>query len=62
MNTYSITCSGCDNHTTVEMELTADELKLVKLLCEKMKATSTYGCMPTMSVEPVEPKKAGEDS
>jgi hypothetical protein len=51
MSLYEITCSGCDDHTTVEMELTPDEFVLISKLCEKVTDTSTYGCQPTMRVE-----------
>jgi hypothetical protein len=48
---YIIRLDGCDDSTYIAMELTEDQLEFVKLLCGKSYENSTYGCMPTMSVE-----------
>ena len=47
---YIIHIRGCDDETNFVMELNEEELKLVEELCKKSKETSTYGCMPDMSV------------
>ena len=47
---YIIHIRGCDDETNFVMELTDQELYLVQELCDKSKETSTYGCMPDMSV------------
>lgn len=48
---YFITLIGCDDITRFQMELSNEELDLVKKLCRKSKETSEYICMPTMEVE-----------
>mgnify|MGYP001064576776 CR=1 FL=1 len=49
---YKIIVSGCDDSTEVSMELTDEEFKLIQKLAEKITATSSYGCMPTMDIKP----------
>ena len=51
---YFITLIGCDDITRFQMELSNEELELVKKLCQKSEETSVYICMPTMEVEEVE--------
>ena len=48
---YKITVSGCDDETTVHMELTAQEHKLIDHLADLISTRSEYGCMPVMYVE-----------
>lgn len=48
---YFITLIGCDDITRFQMELSNEELELVKKLCQKSEETSEYVCMPTMEVE-----------
>lgn len=50
---YFITLIGCDDITRFQIELSNEELELVKKLCRKSKETSEYGCMPTMEVEEI---------
>ena len=40
--------------TRFRIELSNEELELVKKLCQKSEKTSTYICMPIMEVEEVE--------
>lgn len=47
---YRIDVSGCDDTTTFKVWLTDEEYDLVKGICDKCTATSTYGCMPTMEI------------
>lgn len=51
---YYITLIGCDDITRFQIELSNEELELVKKLCRKSEETSEYICMPTMKVEEVE--------
>ena len=47
---YEISVHGCDDSTTIEKELTFKEYELLKEIAEKITNTSTYRCMPTMTV------------
>jgi len=47
---YEITLNGCDDWTTIEIELSETELALVKKIKAKVNKKSTYHCMPTMTV------------
>ena len=48
---YVITLCGCDDYTEFVMELTKEEAQLLKRVCKLSEETSTYGCMPTMTLE-----------
>ena len=48
---YVINLIGCDDYTCLKMELTDDELNLVKRICNLSKETSEISCMPVMEVE-----------
>lgn len=48
---YEITVSGCDDQTTVHMELSAQEYELIDRLADLISTRSEYGCMPVMYVE-----------
>lgn len=50
---YFITLVGYDDITRFQMELSNEELELVKKLCQKSEETSEYSCMPTMNVEEI---------
>ena len=54
MNRYKITLNGCDDYTEFEMDLSAEELALVKRISAISEATSIYSCMPTLTVELIE--------
>lgn len=49
-NNYNILIQGCDDSTRFDVFLTDQEFQLMKVICEMSVATSTYGCMPTMSI------------
>lgn len=51
---YQISVNGCDATTNFEMELTDDEVEIVKRVAAKCTETSTYSCMPTIDVEPAD--------
>lgn len=53
MHKYKITLNGCDDSTTIEMELTAVEMELVNRICVAVENESEYGCQPTMAIEEV---------
>lgn len=48
---YTITVSGCDDHTTVELPLTETDADAVARVARQITAKSDYSCMPTMHVE-----------
>lgn len=48
---YTITVSGCDDHTTVEPWLTEAEADAVARVARQITAKSGDVCMPTMHVE-----------
>lgn len=48
-----ISCAGCDDTTTVEMEMDPAEVEAVRKVAAAITSASTYGCMPTMEVEEV---------
>lgn len=47
---YIISLIGCDDQTDFKMELTDNELDLLKRVAAKSVETSTYGCMPIMEL------------
>lgn len=51
---YLINCSGCDDSTQITIDLTDKQLAFVKYLADQITQTSTYGCMPTMHVCPLD--------
>ncbi len=48
---YRICVDGCDDSSILNMELTEEEARVVKLVAAKCTETSTYSCMPTMEIE-----------
>ena len=52
-----ITVYGCDDMTTIEIELSYDEYQIIKIVAEMITEKSTYICMPTMEVEILENDK-----
>ena len=48
---WNIGLHGCDDSTCFEMELTDAESETLRKVAAMAKETSTYGCMPTMTVE-----------
>lgn len=55
---YRIAVMGCDDSTYVSKELTDEQFKFLSEIADAITKASTYGCMPTMKVEPM---KEGED-
>jgi len=51
MQKYEISVLGCDDTTSIQIELSASEYELIKKVAEKITDASTYSCMPTMVIE-----------
>jgi len=51
MQKYEISVLGCDDSTSIQIELSASEYELIKKVAEKITDASTYSCMPTMVIE-----------
>lgn len=54
MSQYRITARGCDDRTTVDLQMTAQEFATVKRVSEAINEAATYGCMPGLYIEPIE--------
>lgn len=52
---YRISIDGCDASTVFDMDLTETEVATIQRMAAMSKETSTYSCMPTISVEEVTP-------
>ena len=50
---WNVGLHGCDDSTIFEMDLTDEEVETLRKVAAKAEETSTYGCMPTMTVEEV---------
>lgn len=48
---YTIGVHGCDASTEIAYDLTEEELRLAIDIANKITTTSTYSCMPTMTIE-----------
>jgi hypothetical protein len=48
---WRISVDGCDDSTTVEMDLTEAEAAVVERVARAITEESSYGCMPTMTLE-----------
>lgn len=48
---YMISLHGCDDSTSFPVRLTDKEAQLITNIAEQSQKTSTYQCMPTMSIE-----------
>lgn len=48
---YTITLEACDADTIVDIELTGEQVLLLRELARLVNKTSTYACMPKMYVE-----------
>ena len=51
MKEASVVICGCDDLTQIEIEVTESELEFLKKLATLVNEASTYGCMPSMSVD-----------
>ena len=49
-NPYRVDLDGCDDYSSVVMELTDAEVRLLKRLEEKVNRVATSGCQPCLSV------------
>jgi hypothetical protein len=49
---YYVCLNGCDDYTEFKMEMTFQEYEFLQRVCKLSEETSTYTCMPTMTVEP----------
>lgn len=47
----AIAVNGCDAGTYILMDASKEQLEFLQNLAAKLEATSTYSCMPTMSVQ-----------
>jgi hypothetical protein len=47
---YKITVSGCDDSTSIVVELTNPERATVEMVAQQITAASTYGCEPSMTI------------
>lgn len=50
MSLYKVKINGCDDTTEFIMEMTEEQLELVKSMCALSKSASTHHCQPTMEV------------
>lgn len=50
----TVRLSGCDDSTSVQIEVTEDGFFLLEQLAELSHEASEYGCQPTLSVSVVE--------
>ena len=51
MTRLRIHVSGCDDTTTIEIEVPEGTVGTIEEIAEQICEASTYGCMPTMTVE-----------
>jgi hypothetical protein len=56
MNTIRLNVQGCDDTTTVDIEVTDEQLAFLRRLAILVAESSTYGCQPTIEVVELEPK------
>ena len=49
-----ITVYGCDDMTSIEIELSYDEYQIIQIVADLITEASEYMCMPTMEVEKIE--------
>ncbi|WP_155292878.1 MULTISPECIES: hypothetical protein [Nocardiaceae] len=47
---YTFKAVGCDDHTVVELDLTASELATALRISDALNAESEYGCQPKLRV------------
>ncbi len=57
---YRVTLLGCDDWTTIDIDLTEDEKKLLERIAGMSEERSSYGCQPTLGVELIEEEKEDE--
>lgn len=54
MGKYKITVSGCDDETSIEMEMNDAESAFMNAVATRITEASTCVCQPRMTVEEVE--------
>ncbi len=47
---YWIVLQGCDDHTTIEMDLTETEHTFLQALSDQSQKISDYGCQPALLI------------
>lgn len=48
-----ITVYGCDDDTSIEIELSYDEYQIIQIVADLITEASEYRCMPTMEIEKI---------
>lgn len=48
---YRISLIGCHDNTDFEVDLTDEQLEVVKFIAKKSEEVSEFSCMPVMEVE-----------
>lgn len=49
-----ITVIGCDDDTSIEIELSYDEYQIIQIVADLITEASKYSCMPKMKLEIIE--------
>lgn len=57
MRLYRIRITGCDDSTTIDMELSPAALRAVEAVAAASASASTYDCMPTLTIKKCPTKK-----
>lgn len=52
MSTVEITVRGCDDSTTITVDLAPERLTFLTEIAQKITAASETGCMPKMTIKP----------
>lgn len=50
MNLYTVCVNGCDDRTSICIELTDEEAALLDRVLTQLSEASTYGCQPTATI------------
>lgn len=58
---YEVKVTGCDDSTSITVDLTPEQLAFLTEIAEKITAASTSGCEPRMSVSPHAPYDEAAD-
>ena len=56
MKKYEINNLGCDDETTGVFEFTEEQFEFLKEVFTELNKFSTYSCMPTIDIYPIEDK------
>lgn len=52
MAAVEITVEGCDDRTTITVDLAPERLAFLTEIAEKITAASEFSCMPKMTIKP----------